>query len=101
MCDARPVAGLAEAVDVDVDQLAELADEVLDVDPGAAVDVRRVLPGEQSDAHDGNVRPFTRNGWPADRSRRRRSGVAGAVRAPARGGDAAGGQGPVPSTERR
>ena len=41
----------AEAVHPDVGQPAQLAGEVLDVHPRAAVDLGRVLPGEQVDAH--------------------------------------------------
>ena len=48
---AAPGARLAEAVHVDVDQLAQRRDQVLDVHAGAAVDVRGVLAGEQADAH--------------------------------------------------
>ena len=36
----------AEAVDVDVDEVGQLPGEEVDVDPGAAVDVGRVLPRE-------------------------------------------------------
>ena len=49
--DARLVPRRAHAVHPHVDQTAQLPGEVLDVDPGAAVDLGRVLPGEQVDAH--------------------------------------------------
>ena len=55
----RPVG--APAVDVDVDELRELAREVLDVHAGAAVDVRRVLAREEGDPH---VRPRRRSPLP-------------------------------------
>ena len=41
----------AHAVDADVDQPTQLAGEVLHMDPGTAVDLGRVLAGEQVDAH--------------------------------------------------
>ena len=41
----------AQAVHVDVDEPAQLADEEVDVHAGAAVDVGRVLPGEDADPH--------------------------------------------------
>ena len=42
---------VAEGVDVDVDQLAQLAHQVIDVDAGAAVDVGRELSGEDRGTH--------------------------------------------------
>ena len=47
----RALARLAHAVHVDVDEPAQLADEEVDVHPGAAVDVGRVLPGEDRGSH--------------------------------------------------
>jgi hypothetical protein len=44
---------LAPAVDLDVDRLRELATEVVDVNAGAAVDVRRVFLGEERCSHSG------------------------------------------------
>ena len=41
----------AEAVHVDVDEAAQLTHEEVDVDAGAAVDLGRVLPGEDADPH--------------------------------------------------
>jgi hypothetical protein len=38
-------------MDADVDQPTQLAGEVLHMDPGTAVDLGRVLAGEQVDAH--------------------------------------------------
>ena len=52
--DAGLVARVAEAVHIDVDQPAKFAGQVLDVNAGAAVHVRRVLAGEEGDTHDGN-----------------------------------------------
>ncbi len=46
-----PVAVGAEAGDLDVDQRAQLPDEEVHVDPGAAVDLRRELPGQQRNSH--------------------------------------------------
>ena len=40
-----------EGPDVDVDQAGQLADEVLDVDARTAVDVRRVLVGQDQGSH--------------------------------------------------
>ncbi len=42
----------AEAVHVDVDEAPQLTHEEVDVDAGAAVDLGRVLPGEDADPHD-------------------------------------------------
>ena len=39
----EPFSLLAERPDIDLDELREFADQVLDVDAGSAVDVRRVL----------------------------------------------------------
>ena len=50
---ARPV--VTEAVHVDVDQLAEFTDQVLDMDPGPSVDVRREFTGQDRGMHDGNL----------------------------------------------
>ena len=53
-CSAKaiaPVALGAHAEDVEVDELAQMAGQEVDVDPGTAVDVGRVLAGEQSYAH--------------------------------------------------
>src|SRR5262249_47404508 len=44
---------VAEAADLDRQRAGELARQVLDVDPGAAVDVRRVLVGEERDLAQG------------------------------------------------
>src|SRR5262249_8796729 len=44
--------------DVDVDQPPQLARQVLDVNTRAAVDVGRVLAGEQRDLHASTVAPF-------------------------------------------
>ena len=52
-----PVAGFAHAVDVEVHERAQVAGQEVDVHAGAAVDVRRVLPGDQGDAHAGNLVP--------------------------------------------
>ena len=49
--DARLVPRCPHALDPDVDQPAQLAGEVLDVHARTAVDLGRVLPGEQVDAH--------------------------------------------------
>ena len=46
-----------EAVHPDVDQAAQLSGEVLDVDAGPAVDLGRVLTGEEVDAHGVIVAP--------------------------------------------
>ena len=43
---------LPEAMDVDIDQARQFGGEILDVYPGTAVDVRRVLAGQQRDTHD-------------------------------------------------
>ncbi len=45
----------AEAVDVDVDELAQLADQELDVHPGPAVDVGRVLARQDRHSHRSTV----------------------------------------------
>ena len=56
---ARPASsrGDAEAVHVDVDDAAQLADEELDVHAGAAVDLGRVLPGQHRNPHAADPRP--------------------------------------------
>ena len=54
--DARLVPRGAHAVDPDVDQAAQLPGEVLDVHAGTAVDLGRVLTGQQVDAHRGHDR---------------------------------------------
>ena len=46
----------AEAVDVEVDQVGQVADQILDVHPGTAVHLRRVLPGEHGHAHNRSPR---------------------------------------------
>ena len=48
----RPARGSPKQCTSTSIELAQLADQVLDVHPGAAVDVRRVLAGQRSDAHD-------------------------------------------------
>ncbi len=50
--DTWLVAGVAEAVHLDVDEPSQLAGEVLDVHASAAIDLRGVLAGEQRDSHD-------------------------------------------------
>ena len=56
-----PRAVVAEAVHVDVDQLAELADQVVDVDPRPAVDVRREFSGQDRGMHDAqSIEPAAR-----------------------------------------
>ena len=50
---AGPV--VAEAVHVDVDQLAQLADQVLDVNTGPSVDVGREFSGQDRGMHVGNL----------------------------------------------
>ena len=61
---AVPAGLVAEAEDLDgvgaAVEPGQLAGQVLDVDAGAAVDVRRVLVGENGDAHD--APPATRRG---------------------------------------
>ena len=58
-------AWLAHAVHVDVGQLDQLADQEVDVDAGTAVDVGRILAGEDADAHEADRR---RRRHGADRS---------------------------------
>jgi hypothetical protein len=41
----------AEAVHVDLDELTQVGDEEADVNAGAAVNLGRVLAGQQTDAH--------------------------------------------------
>ncbi len=50
--DSWFIAGVAEAVHLDVEEPAQLAGEVLDVHAGAPVDLRGVFAGEQRDSHD-------------------------------------------------
>ena len=50
--DTRLLAGLAEAMHLDVDQPAKLTREVLDMHPGPAVDLGWVLAGEERNSHD-------------------------------------------------
>src|SRR5439155_25943723 len=75
------VARRAEAVHADVGVRAQLAGEVLDVDPGATVDVRRVLAGQEIDpgqswfGHMPNISPASAR-WAGDR---RTNGLASAV----------------------
>ncbi len=52
------LARLAHALHVDIDQLAQLRDQLGDVDAGAAVDRRRILPGQQGDGQSVGV-----SGW--------------------------------------
>ena len=47
----RPRAGLAQAVDVDVGQPAQLPGEEVDVDTGPAVDIGRVLACQDRHTH--------------------------------------------------
>ena len=47
----RALARLAHAVHVDVDEAAQLADEEVDVHPGTAVHLGRVLAGQDRGAH--------------------------------------------------
>jgi hypothetical protein len=54
--DARFVAFAAEAVHPDVRERPQIPGQVLQVDTGAAVHLRRVLPGEQVDAERGGTR---------------------------------------------
>jgi hypothetical protein len=49
--DAGLESGAAEAVDVHVDDAAQLSDEELDVDASAAVYLGRVLPRQDGDSH--------------------------------------------------
>ena len=44
-------AGVAHAVHVDVGELHQLTHEEVDVDAGAAVDIGRILAGQDPDAH--------------------------------------------------
>ena len=57
--DARLVARRAEGVhpDVEVVARAQRPDQLGDVHPGAAVDLRRVLLGQHVDAHDAEPSP--------------------------------------------
>jgi len=62
LCDRgrRSVSGRSgpvatEGVHVHLDQLAQLADEVVEVDPGAAVDVRREFSGRDGGMHLGDL----------------------------------------------
>ena len=50
---AGPV--IAEAMHVDVDQLAEFADQVFDMNTGPSVDIRREFTGQDRGMHDGNL----------------------------------------------
>ena len=52
-CAAGPV--VAEAMHVDIDQFAEFADQVFDVNTGPSVDVRREFSGQDRGMHDGNL----------------------------------------------
>src|SRR6478752_686317 len=47
----------AERVHVHLDDAAQLTDEELDVDPGAPVNLRRILPGQHRNAHERDPRP--------------------------------------------
>jgi hypothetical protein len=56
----RLVAVGAEAVDFDLDQLAQFARKELDVDSSSAVDLRRVLPADQCCAHTERLAVYNR-----------------------------------------
>ena len=86
--DARRGAGRprrAPAVDGHVDELRELAREVLDVDARAAVDVRRVLAGEEGRANRVRCR-HARPCRPRRSRRARRRTASGRARGRRRGG---------------
>ena len=64
----RRVAGLAEAANLEVDPLRELAGQVLDVHAGATVDLRRELAREQQGLHHRRTLPSDSDGVRRSRS---------------------------------
>jgi hypothetical protein len=46
---------VSEAVHVDVDEFAEFTNQVLDMNPGPSVDIRREFTGQDGGMHDGNL----------------------------------------------
>ena len=57
----RALARLAHALDVDIDELAQLRHQLGDVHAGAAVDRGRILPGQQRDGQ--SISVCQRHSW--------------------------------------